>query len=100
MADVRASLDVGFVLNGSAVSVAAEPGERLSYALRERLGAREVKIGCNAGDCEACSVLVEGDVVCACLMSAHQAAGKRVETVRGLLDGAQGRALVASFQDH
>ena len=100
MADVRASLDVGFVLNGSAVSVAAEPGERLYYALRERLGAREVKIGCNAGDCGACSVLVEGDVVCACLMSAHQAAGKRVETVRGLLDGAQGRALVASFQDH
>lgn len=100
MDDLRASVDVGFVLNGAVVSVAAEPGERLSYALRERLGAREVKIGCNAGDCGACSVLVEGDVVCACLMAAHQAAGKRVETVRGLLDGAQGRALVASFQDH
>lgn len=100
MDDFRASTDVGFVLNGSAVRIAPEPGERLSYALRERLGAREVKIGCNAGDCGACSVLVEGCVVCACLMAAHQAVGKRVETVRGLLLGAEGQALVVSFQDH
>lgn len=93
--------DLSFVLNGTTVQFAAEPGERLSYTLRERLDAREVKIGCNAGDCGACSVLVEGAVVCACLMASHQAAGKRVETVRGLVvkDPAAKR-LVESFQDH
>ena len=97
MDDLRASVDVGFVLNGSAVRMAPEPGERLSYALRERLGAREVKIGCNAGDCGACSVLVEGDVVCACLMAAHQAAGKRVETVRGLIGWRAGAGVGGQF---
>ena len=44
---------VRFNLNGSDVSVDAAPGERLSASLRERCGARDVKIGCNAGDCGA-----------------------------------------------
>ena len=87
---------MGFVLNGMWYR-SRQAGERL-FMLRERLGAREVKIGCNAY-CGACSVLVDGGGR-AWLMAAHQAAGKRVETVRGLLDCAQGRALVVSFQDH
>lgn len=93
--------DVGFVLNGTAVRTTPAPGERLSVTLREGLGAKEVKIGCNAGDCGACSVLVDGAVVCACLMPTHQAAGKTVETVRGLVAAdPAARALVQSFQDH
>ncbi|MEL6205682.1 MAG: molybdopterin cofactor-binding domain-containing protein, partial [Pseudomonadota bacterium] len=52
--------------------------------LRERLGARDVKIGCNAGDCGACTVLLDDAPVCACLTTAHQAAGRQVETVAGL----------------
>ncbi|MEY8840808.1 2Fe-2S iron-sulfur cluster-binding protein, partial [Cribrihabitans sp. XS_ASV171] len=48
-----------FSLNGSPVSVTPRAGERLSEALRERLGARDVKVGCNAGDCGACTVLVD-----------------------------------------
>lgn len=73
-----------FMLNGSLTSSNPVPGERLSEMLRERLGSRDVKIGCNAGDCGACSVLVDGDVVCACLTPAHQIEGKSVETVGGL----------------
>jgi aldehyde oxidoreductase len=92
---------VSFVLNGAAVQMTPNPGERLSQALRERLGAREVKIGCNAGDCGACSVLVDGAVVCACLMAAHQAEGCTVETVRGLIVAdPKAKALVESFQNH
>jgi aldehyde oxidoreductase len=91
---------LSFVLNGASVRIVPEPGERLSAALRERLQAREVKIGCNAGDCGACSVLVDGAVVCACLMAAHQAEGSRVDTVRGLADDPIAKALTESFQDH
>lgn len=73
-----------FTLNGKLVSAAPVPGERLSEMLRERVGARDVKIGCNAGDCGACSVLVDGAVICACLTPAQQVAGKNIETLGGL----------------
>ncbi len=89
-----------FTLNGRTVATEAAPGERLSQVLRERLDARDVKIGCNAGDCGACTVLVEGAPVCACLMTAQQAAGRRVDTLSGLVrEDAYTRALAESFQD-
>ncbi len=91
---------VGFTLNGTPVVADPLPGERLSHTLRERLGAREVKIGCNAGDCGACTVLVAGDPVCACLMPAHQAEGRSVETVAGLHADPLAARLAESFQDH
>ncbi|MCB2135687.1 MAG: molybdopterin-dependent oxidoreductase [Rhodobacteraceae bacterium] len=89
-----------FCLNGKEVSVPADPGERLSQALRERLGAREVKVGCDAGDCGACTVLVDDAPVCACLMPVQQAAGRRVETAKGLAAGDPvAQALMERFQD-
>ncbi|MEI2805620.1 molybdopterin-dependent oxidoreductase [Albidovulum sp.] len=90
-----------FTLNGAEVAVTAPAGERLSDSLRERLGARDVKIGCNAGDCGACSVLVDGQVVCSCLMPTRQAEGRRVETVAGLVAADPlAQALAGRFQDH
>src|SRR5690606_2857262 len=75
--------------------------ERLSDSLRERLGARDVKIGCNAGDCGACSVLIDGQVVCSCLTPTRKAEGHRVETVAGLVaDDRVARTLAQRFQDH
>lgn len=90
-----------FTLNGHPVSAVPRVGERLSEMLRERLSARDVKIGCNAGDCGACTVLVDGDPVCACLVPAQQAAGRSVETVSGLTQDDQiAKRLADSFQNH
>jgi CO/xanthine dehydrogenase Mo-binding subunit/aerobic-type carbon monoxide dehydrogenase small subunit (CoxS/CutS family) len=96
-----AQATTAFHLNGHVVEVEPAPGERLSHALRERLGARDVKIGCNAGDCGACTVLVDGAPVCACLMPVQQAAGRQVETLAGLVKADPHAArLIDSFQAH
>ncbi|MDE2790084.1 MAG: molybdopterin-dependent oxidoreductase [Paracoccaceae bacterium] len=92
---------VEFVLNGRQVRTRSRPGERLSDTLRERLDARDVKVGCNAGDCGACTVLLDGCPVCACLTPTQQASGTVVETLAGLVAGDPGtHALVETFQDH
>ncbi len=89
-----------FTLNGRAIATEAETGERLSRVLREKLDARDVKIGCNAGDCGACTVLVDGAPVCACLMAAQQAEGRAVETLAGLVENEPlTRELAERFQD-
>ncbi|MFV2038537.1 MAG: 2Fe-2S iron-sulfur cluster-binding protein, partial [Paracoccaceae bacterium] len=90
-----------FQVNGQAADITAPPGERLSETLRERLGLRDVKVGCNAGDCGACTVLVDAAPVCACLMPVQQAEGRVVETLAGLIrsDNAA-KKLVETFQDH
>jgi CO/xanthine dehydrogenase Mo-binding subunit/aerobic-type carbon monoxide dehydrogenase small subunit (CoxS/CutS family) len=73
-----------FELNGQPCAVAAPLGERLSEVLRERLGLTGTKVGCSAGDCGACTVLLDGQQVCACLVPLGQVQGRRVTTVEGL----------------
>ena len=63
------------------------PGESLLYLLRERLGLRGSKDACEQGECGSCSVYLNGDIVCSCLVSAGQAHGAEVQTVEGLADG-------------
>jgi CO/xanthine dehydrogenase Mo-binding subunit/aerobic-type carbon monoxide dehydrogenase small subunit (CoxS/CutS family) len=97
--DKRVAQGTAFRLNGRDVRADPRPGERLSHMLRERLGARDVKVGCNAGDCGACTVLVDGAPVCACLMPAQQAEGHDVETLAGLVESEPlARALATSFE--
>lgn len=91
---------VRFVLNGAPVAVKAPPEARLSAVLREACGAREVKVGCNAGDCGACTVLLDGAAVCACLVAAGQADGRRVETLAGIGAAPLGKALGEAFLRH
>ena len=71
-------------VNGRPVDVVAEPAERLSEVVRDRLSLYGTKTGCDAGDCCACTVLLDGVPVCACLVSAQQADGRAVTTIEGL----------------
>jgi len=73
-----------FTVNRKSVSVSTEPGRRLSRVLREDLGLTGTKVGCDAGDCGACTVLLDADPVCACLVPAAQADGHAITTVEGL----------------
>ena len=76
--------NLAFKVNNKAVTVATSPDRRLSRVLRENLGLTGTKVGCDAGDCGACTVLLDGDPVCACLVPAAQAEGHEITTVEGL----------------
>lgn len=72
---------ISFKLNGKAIKVNINPFESLASLLRKDLGLTGTKIGCDAGDCGACTVLLDGEQVCACLVSSAQADGTNIETV-------------------
>jgi CO/xanthine dehydrogenase Mo-binding subunit/aerobic-type carbon monoxide dehydrogenase small subunit (CoxS/CutS family) len=77
-------------VNGRACELAGEPGPAvLADALRDELGLTGTKIGCHAGDCGACTVLLDGEQVCSCIVGVGQCAGRAVTTVEGLA-GADG----------
>jgi CO/xanthine dehydrogenase Mo-binding subunit/aerobic-type carbon monoxide dehydrogenase small subunit (CoxS/CutS family) len=91
---------IAFTLNGTPQRVAARPAERLSDVLRETLGLIGTKVGCNAGDCGACTVLLDGRQVCACLTAVGQVEGRAVETVEGLAQGGALDRLQRAFLAH
>ncbi len=78
---------VDFIVNTRAIRVRSAPLDRLADVLRETLGLTGTKIGCNAGDCGACTVLLDGRQACACLVPMARMGGVRVTTVEGLGGG-------------
>ena len=74
-------------------------GESLLYVLRERLGLPGSKNACEQGECGSCSVYLDGDVVCACLVAAGQAAESEVVTVEGLGEGDDLHPVQQAFLD-
>jgi len=75
---------ITFKLNGETRSVEVEPSDILLDILREKLGVKSPKIGCERGDCGACTVLLEGRSVRTCLILAIEVDGTRITTVEGL----------------
>ncbi|WP_119167871.1 molybdopterin-dependent oxidoreductase [Algihabitans albus] len=95
-----AGTTLSLTVNGEPRSVAAAPFTRLTDVLRHELGLTGTKVGCDAGDCGACTVLLDGRQVCACLVPLGQAAGREITTVEGLADQEQLSALQRAFHLH
>lgn len=79
-------MDVELKVNGEVRKVDVPPETTLLVLLRENLGLTGAKLGCDVGDCGACSVLLDGQSVNACLVLAGQADGREVVTIEGLAD--------------
>jgi aerobic carbon-monoxide dehydrogenase small subunit len=87
-------------VNGDSVEFTCEPDETLLEVLRNRLGLTGAKEGCGTGDCGACSVLVNGRLVCACLVLAVETQGAEVSTIEGMASGDGLHILQQTFIDH
>ena len=83
-------LTVNFTLNNRSVEVTADPASRLTRVLREQLGLTGTKVGCDAGDCGACTVLLDDRAVCACMVPVGRLEGSVVTTVEGLSNNDDG----------
>ena len=84
-------------LNGEDVQVEVEVSATLAYVLREHLGLTGTKIGCEEGECGACTVLVDGQAVNSCIYPAMKAAGRRILTVEGLVHNGELHPLQRAF---
>jgi aerobic-type carbon monoxide dehydrogenase small subunit (CoxS/CutS family) len=100
MAQAQAPQTIRLNLNGNAVDVLTAPSKRLSDVLRDDLGLTGTKIGCHAGDCGACTVLLDGEQVCACITPVGQCVDRVVTTVEGLACDGQLNRLQQAFLAH
>ena len=87
-------------VNGSSYDVSAPGPTVLTEVLRNELGLKGTKVGCGSGDCGACTVLVDGEAHCACLLPVGRLEGRSILTVEGLADDELGARLQASFLRH
>ena len=94
------SILVNSTINGDPIEFSCDPDETLMDALRNRVGLKGVKEGCGTGDCGACSIRLDGALVCSCLVLGAEAQGRNVETVEGMSDGAELHVLQTKFLEH
>ena len=78
---------VSTTINGDEVDFVCPADETLLDALRNRMGLTGAKEGCGTGDCGACSVILDGRLVCSCLVLGVEAQGRTIETIEGMADG-------------
>ena len=90
---------IELVVNGAPREADVWAGESLLYALRERLGLPGSKNACEQGECGSCSVLLDGVLVCSCLVLAAQAEGHEVVTVEGLAEDGQLHPVQQAFAE-
>ena len=87
-------------VNGDPVEYLCDVEQTLLDVLRDELHLTGSKEGCASGDCGACSVIVDGRLVCACLMLGVEAEGRRVETIEGMASGDRLHPLQTKFLEH
>ena len=87
-------------INGEPAEFLCDTEQTLLDVLRDELHLTGSKEGCSSGDCGACSVTIDGRLVCACLVLAVEAEGTEVETIEGMADGDQLHPLQQKFLDH
>jgi carbon-monoxide dehydrogenase small subunit len=93
-------IHVSTKINGDATEYLCEPDETLLDVLRDRLGLTGAKEGCGTGDCGACSVTLDGRLVCSCLVLGAEADGREVTTIEGMADGENLHPLQRKFLEH
>ena len=87
-------------INGDPVEFLCEPAQTLLQVLRNDLGMTGTKEGCGSGDCGACSVIFDGELVCACLVLGVEAEGAEIETVEGVAAHDQLHVIQEKFLEH
>ena len=97
--DSGTGMDIGFNVNGVMQRVNSTPDRTLLTVLREDLALTGTKDGCSSGDCGACVVLLDGQVVNSCMVLAPQVEGAEVVTVEGLADQGKLHALQRAFAE-
>jgi aerobic carbon-monoxide dehydrogenase small subunit len=91
---------VSATINGEAAEYLCEPQQTLLDVLRDVVGLTGSKEGCASGDCGACSVLIDGTLVCSCLVLGVEADGKSITTVEGIAQGDKLHPVQQKFLEH
>ena len=94
------TVHVSTTINGDAVEYLCEAEETLLDVLRDRLGLTGSKEGCGTGDCGACSVMLDGRLVCSCLVLGSEAHGREVGTIEGIAKNGKLHPLQQKFLEH
>jgi aerobic carbon-monoxide dehydrogenase small subunit len=95
-----AKVHVSTTINGEPMEFLCEPNDTMLDVLRGPLGLTGSKEGCASGDCGACSITVEGNLVCSCLMLAAEAEGASLRTIEGMALGGKLHPLQQKFLEH
>ncbi|MFZ5672672.1 MAG: (2Fe-2S)-binding protein [Pseudomonadota bacterium] len=95
-----AGVHVSTTINGDPAEFVCDADEPLLDVLRNRLGLTGAKEGCGTGDCGACSVTLDGELVCSCLVLGAEVDGRRIETIEGMADGDKLHPLQRKFIEH
>ncbi|MEE2760222.1 MAG: (2Fe-2S)-binding protein [Pseudomonadota bacterium] len=93
-------IHVNTTINGDKIDLLCEPTQTLLDVLRDELQMTGTKEGCATGDCGACSVILDGTLVCSCLVLGAEASGKQIETIEGMANGNELHPLQRKFIEH
>ena len=96
MSKIRVSATV----NGDAAEFLCDPGSSLLDVLRDTMGLTGSKEGCGSGDCGACTVVLDGEMVCSCLVLAPEAEGRTIATIEGVAEGSVLHPVQQKFLEH